>query len=93
MAICESFLHEIWGHGVLWHGTSEQFVKVFSTKISFFFHQFAKVISLESFPLYGITHYHGSYRSDIYSGVVMVKGYIIVIPLPGGKGGGGVLEH
>ena len=36
VAIRESFLREIWGRGVLWHGTSEQSTKVFSTKIVFF---------------------------------------------------------
>ena len=36
VAICESFLREIWGHGVLWHGTGKQSPKVFSTKILFF---------------------------------------------------------
>ena len=35
VAICKSFLCEIWGHGILWHGTSEQSVKVFSTKSYF----------------------------------------------------------
>ena len=51
LSICESFLHEIWGHDVFWHGTSEQTAKVFSAKIVFF-HQFVKLFSLESFPLY-----------------------------------------
>ena len=39
-AIRKSFLREIWGRGILWRGKSEQFAKVFS---------------LESFPLYGTT--------------------------------------
>jgi len=34
VAICKSFLHEIWGCDVLRHGTSEQSVKVFSAKIT-----------------------------------------------------------
>ena len=44
MAIHESFLHEIWGggRGILRHGKSEQFAKVFSAKIVFF-DQFAEV--------------------------------------------------
>ena len=43
VAIHESFLHEIWGgRGILRHGKSEQFAKVFSAKIVFF-HQFAEV--------------------------------------------------
>ena len=45
----QSFLREILGLGVLWRGKREQSAKVFS-----FFHQFAKVFSLDSFPLYGI---------------------------------------
>ena len=36
MAVCASFLCEIWGRGILWGGTSEQSVKVFSMKIIFF---------------------------------------------------------
>ena len=36
MAICQSFIREIWGRGVLWHGKNEQSVKVFSMKIVFF---------------------------------------------------------
>jgi len=36
VAICQSFLREIWRRGVLWHGTSEQSAKVFSAKIIFF---------------------------------------------------------
>jgi len=35
VAICESFLHEIWGRGGLSRGKSEQSVKVFSAKIIF----------------------------------------------------------
>ena len=35
VAIRESFLCEIWGHGVLWHSMSEQSTKVFSEKIVF----------------------------------------------------------
>ena len=35
-AIHESFLCEIWGCGGLWHGKSEQSMKVFSVKIIFF---------------------------------------------------------
>ena len=47
----ESFLREIGGRGVASFGcdTSEQSAKVFSAKILLF----AKVFSLESFPLYG----------------------------------------
>ena len=36
VAICESFLHEIWGRIIHWHGKSEQSTKVFSEKIIFF---------------------------------------------------------
>ena len=54
VAIRESFLHEIGGHGVLWHSKTKHSVKVFSMKIVFFY-QFAKVFSLESFLLYSIT--------------------------------------
>ena len=53
VAIRESFLREIWGRGVLWHGKNEQSAKIFSTKIVAIFHQFAKIFSLESYPLYG----------------------------------------
>ena len=57
MAICESFFSKIWGHGVLWHGTSEQSTKVFSAKkFNGIFRQFVKVFSLESFPLYGMLY-------------------------------------
>ena len=35
VAIRESFLREIWGCGILWHGKSEQSAKVFSAKIVF----------------------------------------------------------
>ena len=31
----QSFLHEIWGYGVLWRGKSEQSVKVLSVKSYF----------------------------------------------------------
>ena len=41
VAIRENFHCKIWGHDVLWHGTSEQSAKVFS----------AKVFSFESFML------------------------------------------
>ena len=44
VAIRESFLWKIWKHGVLWQNKSEQSVNIF--------HQFAKVFSLKSFPLY-----------------------------------------
>ena len=44
LAIRESFLRKIWERGVLWHSKSEQSVNIF--------HQFAKVFSLKSFPLY-----------------------------------------
>ena len=54
VAICESFSLQNLGAWHPWHGTSEHFVKVFSVKIIIIFHQFAKVFSLESFPLYGI---------------------------------------
>ena len=43
VAIHESFLCEIWGRGILWHGKSEQFAKVFS---------------LEKFPTNGILGGH-----------------------------------
>ena len=33
VAIHESFLHEFWEHGVLWHSKSKQSAKVFSVKI------------------------------------------------------------
>ena len=36
VAVCESFLCEIWGRGILWGSTSEQSAKVFSMKIIFF---------------------------------------------------------
>ena len=36
VAVCESFLHEIWRCGILWRGTSKQSTKVCSTKIIFF---------------------------------------------------------
>ena len=36
VAVCESFLRKIWGHGVLWCGTNEQSAKIFSAKIIFF---------------------------------------------------------
>ena len=39
--------------GILWCNKSERFAKVFSAKIVFF-HQFTKVFSLKSFPLYDI---------------------------------------
>ena len=42
------------GRGILWRCKSEQSVKVFSAKS--YFHQIAKVFSLESFPLYGTLH-------------------------------------
>ena len=45
VAIRESFLHEIWGRGILWLDKSKQSTKVFS----------AKVFSLKSFPLYSIS--------------------------------------
>ena len=35
VAICKSFLCKIWGHGILWRGTSKQLVKVFSVKSYF----------------------------------------------------------
>ena len=47
MAIRESFLRKIWGHGVLWHGTSEQSVKVFSAKIAFFTNSPSKVPAIQ----------------------------------------------
>ena len=49
----QSFLREIWRHGVLSSGKSEQSAQVFSAKI----YQSAKVFSLESFPLYGSVIY------------------------------------
>ena len=36
MAKRESFLSEIWGRGVFWHGKSKQSAKVFSTKMVLF---------------------------------------------------------
>ena len=36
MAICECFLCEMWGHGILWCSKSEQSTKVFSANIIFF---------------------------------------------------------
>ena len=36
VAICVSFLCEIWRCGVLWYGKSEQSAKIFSVKIVFF---------------------------------------------------------
>ena len=36
VAICKSFLCENWGCRILWHGKSEQSVKVLSLKIIFF---------------------------------------------------------
>ena len=51
VAIRESFLHEIWG--VASFGTAKASnPRKFSPRKSYF-HQFAKVFSLESFPLYG----------------------------------------
>ena len=41
------------GRGIFWRCKSERSAKVFSTEKRIF-HQFAKVFSLESFPLYGI---------------------------------------
>ena len=52
VAICESFLHEIWGHGILWCAKASNLRKFSLQKM--YFHQFAKVFSLESFSLYGI---------------------------------------
>ena len=51
VAIHESFLHEIGGMASFSGDTSEQSTKVFSAK--FYFHQIAKVFSLDCFPLYG----------------------------------------
>ena len=53
MAIREIFLREIWGRGVLWCGTSKQSAKSFLHE-NHIFHQFAKVFSLQSFPLCGM---------------------------------------
>ena len=51
MAIRESFLREIWG--VVSFGSAKASnLQKFSLQKSYF-HQFAKVFSLESFPLYG----------------------------------------
>ena len=36
VAIRESFLCKIWGHGTLWHSKSEQSTKIFSAKIVLF---------------------------------------------------------
>ena len=52
MAICKSFLCEIWG--VASFGTAKTSnPRKFSPR-KLYFHQFAKVFSLKSFPLYGI---------------------------------------
>ena len=52
VAICESFLHEIWS--VASFGTAKAGnLRKFSPQ-KLYFHQFAKVFSLESLPLYGI---------------------------------------
>ena len=53
MAICESFLREIWGRGILWCGKSKAIPKGFLRK-NRIFQQVAKAFSLESFPLYGM---------------------------------------
>ena len=50
VAIHESFLCKIWGHGVLWCGKSEQSAKVFSLKIVFF-------TNLRKFSLSKVSHY------------------------------------
>ena len=47
----ESFPHEIWGRGVMWRATSEQSASFL--RENRIFHQFVKVFSLKSFPLYG----------------------------------------
>ena len=56
VAICESFLREIWEHGIRWHGKSEQSAKVFSAKIiceSFHYRVF--VITAWKCGLYKVT--------------------------------------
>ena len=59
MAIRESFLHEIWGHGVLWRGTSEQSTKVFSTKVSRIIHMLTHTHTLAHTPYIShLTHAH-----------------------------------
>ena len=71
-AICESFLHKIWGHGVhapghlvyfggvVYFGTTKS-AKVFSAKIVF-----AEFFPLESFPLYSTPHFcvHSGLRNQ-----------------------------
>ena len=50
-AICESFLHEIGGHGIFWWQHQRALRESF-LHINLIFCQFAKVFSLDSFPLY-----------------------------------------
>ena len=52
VAIRESFLRKIWGHGIRWCGKGA--IRESFLRENHIFHQFAKVFSLESFPLYGI---------------------------------------
>ena len=52
VAICESFLHKIWGVASFGMAKASN-PRKFSPRKSYF-HQFAKVFSLTSFPLYGM---------------------------------------
>ena len=57
MPIRESFLCKIWGRGILWHGMSEQSMKVFSAKSVF--SPICKSFLPQKFPAirYFLTHY------------------------------------
>ena len=70
MAVRESFFCEIWGCGILWRCTSDQSTNVFSAKI-FFFYQFTKVFSLESFPLCGTRRNGGLGAYSSVSGFIL----------------------
>ena len=59
VAIHESFLHDIWGVASFGAGKASNPQK-FSPRKSYF-HQFAKVFSLESFPLYGTSPFISPY--------------------------------
>ena len=58
VAICVSFLCEIWRRGVLWHGKSEQSAKV-SIHENGIFHQFVK------FSLLKVSRYTVSITSTV----------------------------
>ena len=66
LAICETFLREIGGRGVLWYGKSKQSTKAYTATIVF--HQFVIVFSLESFLLYGILPIQFKDMREIWNG-------------------------